>query len=364
MLLETVRETDEECILLDPSQDDRWDHFVQKHRHGWIVHTSGWKRVVETCFHHIRGFCPAIIDRTTNEIIAGLPLYKVNSWLTGKRLVSIPFATLSDPLITNESDRDMLLEKALSLAEENGSARLEIRGFQSSLMRRDPHFAYSCYYKNHFIPLSTDLGLIWKSFHRSNVRQRIQRAESSGLTIRAGNSEADIARFYSLYIITRKKLRLPLQPSLFFELLWKTFGPSGNLELLLAELNRETTAALLLLKFKDRVSAEYLAWDDRYSQISPNHLLFWEAIKKAHDEGFRVFDFGRTSIRNESLMSFKSRWGSRILDLYEAVYPKQAMKTDIMRDATFAFRMVQIACRYCPESALSLLSRICYRHLG
>jgi CelD/BcsL family acetyltransferase involved in cellulose biosynthesis len=50
-------------------------------------------------------------------------------------------------------------------------------------------------------------------------------------------------------------------------------------------------ATLILFMFRDRISAEFLASDDSYFNLSLNHLLFLEAINTAHDEGFKIFDF-------------------------------------------------------------------------
>ena len=72
---------------------------------------------------------------------------------------------------------------------------------------------------------------------------------------------------------------------------------------------------MLLSKFRDRVSGEFVAVDPAFQNISPNHFLFWEAIKSACEEGYRIFDFGRTSPRNVGLMDFKRRWGTQVTDL-------------------------------------------------
>jgi serine/alanine adding enzyme len=354
----------QECTLLDPSQDMRWDRFVQSHPHGWIVHSSGWKRVLETSFHHMRAYYPAIIDNGTQEIRSALPIFEVKSWITGNRLVSIPFATLSDPLISNELDLARLLDKIMSLAREIGVARIEIRNFQSSLIRCDARFSHSCFYRHHFLALSADLEQIKTSFHRTNVRQRIQRAISSNLAIKVGESESDVDLFFRLYLKKRKRLGLPPLPYRFFQALWQTFAPSKHIMLLLAEHRREIIAAMLLFKFRDRVSAEFLASDDNYLNLSPNHLLFWEAIKSAHAEGFRVFDFGRTLSSNETLMNFKGRWGTKVTDLYESFYPAETTKTDVPREGKLPYRLAQVTCRHCPDFALPMLGRVCYRHLG
>ena len=53
----------------------------------------------------------------------------------------------------------------------------------------------------------------------------------------------------------------------------------------------------------------------RFSKQSPNMLLYWEAIKTACMDGYRVFDFGRSS-PDSGPFRFKQQWGARPLELH------------------------------------------------
>ena len=83
-------------VFIDPVSDHRWDKFVESHPYGWLCHLSGWKKVLEKSFSHMRGYYPVLLNGS--EIKAAMPIFQVKSWLTGQRLVSIPFASLCDPL--------------------------------------------------------------------------------------------------------------------------------------------------------------------------------------------------------------------------------------------------------------------------
>jgi lipid II:glycine glycyltransferase (peptidoglycan interpeptide bridge formation enzyme) len=132
----------------------------------------------------------------------------------------------------------------------------------------------------------------------------------------------------------------------------------------MAQKEDQMIAGLILFKFKDRVSAEFLASDDNYLNLSPNHLLFWEAIKEAHAEGFKIFDFGRTSPLNSSLMEFKNRWGTTVVDLPHFIYPDRMYKVIANREKSTGFKLSKILCQYAPEPFYSLIGRFYYRHLG
>ena len=313
-------------ILIDPAEDSRWDTFVEHHPFGWICHLSGWKQVLENTFKHIKGYYLTLLDDTNNTIQAALPIFEVKSWLTGNRLVSIPFATLCDPLISSNEEMGSLLEAAVDLSKKLGTAHIEIRTLGSSSFIQDDRLGSSCFYKHHYLLLDTKPEQLQKNFHRKCVRQRIKRAIKSGLTLKVADHESDLRKFYQLHLMNRKQLGLPLQPYTFFKLLWETFFPSDRVALFLAEQQGKAIGGILLFKFKDRVSAEFVASDVTLRNVSPNHFLFWEAIKFAYHEGYKIFDFGRTSPYNVGLMDFKRRWGTKIVDLPQFYYPEQASK--------------------------------------
>ena len=71
---------------LSQGQESEWDSFVARHLWGSLYHTSEWKRVIEQAFPHIRGGFVVLREGAHGEIRAGLPVYRVKSWLLGKRL--------------------------------------------------------------------------------------------------------------------------------------------------------------------------------------------------------------------------------------------------------------------------------------
>lgn len=352
----------ESVRLIDPSRDKRWDVFVESHPWGWICQTSAWGKLLEQCFKHIKGYYLVLFDGNDN-IKAGLPIFSVESWLMGKRMVSIPHATLCDPLVSNPVEMEQLVGAAITLSNKLGMAQIEVRTLMSGPLFCDERFDSLNYFKHHYLPLVSDPEQLKKSFHRSCVRQRIARALGSELDLKVAESKSDLDAFYALHVLTRQRHSLPPQPHKFFELLWQTFYPSGHVELLLATLKGRPVASLIVFKFKNRVSAEFAASDEHFRDLSPNHLLFWEAIKMACREGFEIFDFGRTPPHNQELMDFKRRWGTMVMDLPHFFYPRQTAER-APRDSQRSYKLMQTICRKCPDAMLPLLGRFCYRHLG
>jgi len=347
--------------FINPAQDDRWDRFVESHDFGWLCHLSGWKEVLESSFVHMKGYYPVILEES--RIKAALPVFQVNSWLTGRRMVSIPFASLCDPLVSSNGELKELFMFVLSLLRKLRAGKIEIRAFQSlPLLEEETHIVCDKHFKNHYLKLQNPEAL-QKKFHRTCVRQKISRAVKSKFVLRTACTEEDIDRFYALYCMTRRKLGLPSQPCAFFKNIWSVFSPSGKVQVIFAMKDEKYASALMLFRFKDRVSAEYLGWDNAFTEMSPNHLLFWEAIKSAYDDGYKIFDFGRTSPMSESLMDFKSRWGTEVAELPQLYYPA-TKKSAAAHANSRKYMIINKLCRKSPGFIYPILGNFCYRHLG
>ena len=345
------------CRLDDPS----WDGFVETHPLGWVCHLSAWQRILQGSFPHIDGHLLAIRDKSS--IRAGLPVYHVRSWLSGNRLVSIPFATLCGPLVADSDDARLLVDAMLELSRAEGSRYVLIKAMRRLPPAAEDRFSRSDRFKHHALSVESDLETLRKRFDRSCVRQRIERALKSGLELTAVLDREGLRQFYGMYVKTRKRAGLPPQPFRFIRSLWETLSPSGRLQVHLARFRGAPVAGILLLRFNGRVSTEYLASDKPRPNLSPIQLLVWDAIRKAHDDGFRVFDFGRTDVSNVGLMDFKRRWGTDVSDLPSYCYPESLAETGELGNwsrSAAARRVIQML----PDRSNALLGGMLYRHMG
>ena len=68
-------------------------------------------------------------------------------------------------------------------------------------------------------------------------------------------------------------------------------------------------ASGFLAAFKDKLEIPWGASLRRYNSLSPNMLLYWSCLEFASMKGFRVFDFGRSTVE-EGTYRFKEQWGA------------------------------------------------------
>ena len=351
--------------IVDPIEDPAWDAFVAGHPWGQVYHLSGWKRALEASFRHMKGYYLVLREGAGGKILAGIPAFKVSSWLTGKRLVSLPFATLSDPLVSDAGQAGFLLDGILRLSASLRCSRVEIRTLLAHAYMTDPRFDQSNVYVHHYLDLGRDLDSLRSGFHRTCVRQRIAKAERSGIELEWADGESALKDFYRLLIRTRRKNALPVQPYSFIKSLWDAFRPGGRLAILLARKDGPAVAGLLLLKHGNRVSAEFAVSDESFNPLSPVHLAFWHAIRAAREEGYEIFDFGRTSPRNQSLMEFKGRWGTQAVPLRHFFHPAGTARDAGEKEGTWGYRMTRAALSAGRSDLVHrAISAFCYRHLG
>lgn len=112
---------------------------------------------------------------------------------------------------------------------------------------------------------------------KEKTRYNIRLAERRGVNVRLG-SGADLSHFYRLYGETAQRNA------------WGRFLDEGLAHLLLAEVNGEVIAGLLLFAFGATAWYMYGASADRYRELMPNYLLQWEAIRFARSLGCTLYD--------------------------------------------------------------------------
>ncbi len=111
------------CI--EPLKDSRWDRFLAKHPSASVFHSSPWLAALNRTY----GFQP--IAYTTSaageELENAMVFCRVESWLTGRRLVSLPFSDHCEPLVDSAEDQDVLTTALMRKVDRERWSYLELR---------------------------------------------------------------------------------------------------------------------------------------------------------------------------------------------------------------------------------------------
>ncbi len=326
-----TRELSHAGVTILELADPRWRDFAERHPKATAFHHPDWARLVADCYG-FRSFAIATTD-PTGAIRAGLPLFEVRHLRGRPKWVALPFTHYGPPLVTNPED-EVELVSALEVASRAvGVRRIEVRGpLAGAPVTSHPAL-------RHILPLERDSASVYARFHRSQVQRNIRRAEREGLTVRLATRPEDLLEtFYGLHIRTRRRQGVPVQPRRFFRLLWERAIATGLGSVSIVEASGRPIAAAVFLSWNGTVIYKFGASDAESWSMRPNHLLFWEAIRTACDQGNRWFDFGRTDADQEGLRAFKQSWGAREEPLVyrtlgggsEPTSPSSGMATRVM----------------------------------
>jgi hypothetical protein len=346
---------------IDPLRDPRWSEFVATHPRASIFHSSAWLDSLRRTY----GYQPtAYTTSASNEPLRNaIVACSVNSWLTGRRIVSLPFSDHCDLLADSPVEITALFAALERACVKDGSCYVELRPscraeIVTDLFRRDEELYL------HKIDLKPDLSTLFQGFHKSSTQRKIKRAEREKLTYQEGRAESLLESFWKLTILTRRRHRLPPQPRRWFRNLADCFGDA--LKVRIAFKDGLPIAGILTLRHQGTITYKYGCSDVNFHRLGGMHMLFWQTIQDAKTEGLSVFDLGRSNVYNTGLIQFKERWGAKRHSLrYTRFSATPFTSAGSIYDHTgWRPRYAGHLFAYAPDSVLSLLGSLLYKHIG
>jgi CelD/BcsL family acetyltransferase involved in cellulose biosynthesis len=344
---------------IDPTKDSRWDYFVESHPSGTIYHHSVWLKLLKETYD-LDAMCFAL--QGEGGVVRGiLPVCLVRSWLTGSRLVSLPFSLYGGPIVSEAEDTQVLVQQVQKLSKELNVDHIQLRCGIKNALPTDKRWHFDRYYRTHILDLRRSCETLFSSFHKSTIRRGIMKSMKGELSVKAADDERDVHSFYALQVKTRKKHGVPPQPLKYFQNMWRILGVGGHIKLLLSYHRGSVVAAIILLRFKKTVIYQNGASNQDFLALRPNHLLLWNAIRSGKEEGFTEFDFGKSAPGDEGLIDFKRRWGTKEHFLPYYNFPYAGGKTTNL-ETSAKYRFARTICRNTPEPILRIMGSILYRH--
>jgi lipid II:glycine glycyltransferase (peptidoglycan interpeptide bridge formation enzyme) len=142
---------------------------------------------------------------------------------------------------------------------------------------------------------------------KQKTRYNVRLAEKKGVTVRLG-TQAELPLLCRMYAETSVRDGFVIRDENYYQTVWEAFMRSSapNTEPLIAEVDGEPVAALFLFRFAGRAYYVYGMSRQAHREKMPNHLLQWEAMKRAKGHGCTVYDlWGAPDEFNET----DSLWG-------------------------------------------------------
>ena len=343
---------------LDPLRDVRWAAFVEVQPMASVFHTIPWLQSLQLTY----GYEPVVFTTSTpsEALKNGLVFCRINSWLTGRRLVSLPFSDHCDSLSGYEDGKFLIRYLQTELKRQKWKY-LEVRPLNTdfSEMYNEVGFSPEANYFMHVLDLGPELECIFHNLNKDSVQRRVQRAQRLNLVERTGKSEELLDSFYMLFVLTRARHRLPPIPKRWFQNLVQCLGDA--VEIRIAYKDTIPISAILTLRFNDVVIYKYGCSNSAFKQYGATPWLLWRAIAAAKSSGAGKFDFGRTDKHDAGLLAFKNKW---VPQPKQFVYWKFPPKPFLTAVGGWKLKVAKYIFSCMPKTLLRITGELIYRHIG
>jgi hypothetical protein len=341
---------------VDPLADDRWLELIARHPSASVFHTRGWLAALKANY----GYTPiAFTTSSPSEALSNALLFcTVSSWLTGSRLVSLPFSDHCEPLVENEQQFTRLCAFADAYRAERAWKYVEMRS-ANPVLDFSSCFGRATTYHLHRLDLRPSLDALRKNFHRDCIHRKILRAERELLGYQAGRTPALLQQLYGLLQMTRSRHHLPPQPVEWFQHLLVKMDKGVCIRI--AYKDKQPIAGILTLDHGKTMVYKYGGSDARFNSSGATPMLFWRAIMEAKAAGLEQLDLGRSDLDNPGLITFKDRWAAERSTL--TTWRAPAMLASLSSEHR-KVRLAKEICARLPETVLTLAGRLLYRHIG
>lgn len=343
-----------EYKIIEPTIYPNWNNFIKTHFDPDIFHSKEWCLVLKSAYSFIPYYFFVQKDLQPTVII---PVMEINSMITGKRAVGLPFSDFSHPLKKSDSDLEFACNEIINLGYVKNWKYIELRG--SYLPKNISTFET---YYTHDIDLTISLNDLWKKL-KDNNKRNIKKARRFGLKVRFENSWQSLKEFYKLQCITRKRHGLPPQPFKFFKLIFNQILTNDLGIIASIYYKNKMIAGAIFFLFNQKAIFKFGASDLAYQILRPNNLIMWEAISWLKSTQINLLNLGRTAAQDTGLLSYKRAFSGRESKLiyYRYYFSKKA----IMERKLYQHNNLlnQIASKL-PSGILKIIGNISYRHLA
>jgi len=340
--------------IVNPIQQPEWDSHLVTHPDYTFFHSAAWAKVLGATYRHKPLYFAL---RGAGRLWGLLPVLEVDSRLTGRRGVSLPFTDECLPLGFATVSYENVLNKVIEYGKSRNWNYLECRG-GANLASGIPA---SLTFFGHTLELPASEQTLFDRFE-SGVRRAIRKAENAGVQVEISPTLEALRTFYSLHCQTRKKHGVPPQSWAFFLNIYEHILSKQMGVVTVAKYRQIPIAAAVFFHLGAKAIYKYGASDMAFQHLRGNNLMMWEAAKWYARQGGSSLHFGRTSIMNDGLRRFKLGFGTveKKIEYFKYDFRKARFVTD--RDR--ASGSINAVFRWMPVLLARRFGAFLYRHLS
>ena len=345
--------------VLNPLETPGYDRWAEEQAGAAVFHSTAWARVLVEVYQHRPLYLAGVEDGGFTGV---LPLMEVESWLSGRRGVSLPFTDLCPPLGPGKVIM-ALRDRAVEMGKARKWASIEFRsGAVTSELCESRGSGPSVSFWGHEVRTDDGREAIFDAFSPA-VRRAIRKAQHCGVTAEIFRDAESMGDYYRLHCLTRRRHGLPPQPARFFDLIWHHVVDASRGFVVLGKIAGKAVSGAVFMNFGEEGVYKFGASAPEAQPVRANNLVMWEGFKQCAELGCKRVHLGRTSKGNEGLRRFKQGFGGIESTIDYECYDFRQMRWVRKQDLAKPGWVNQIF-RAMPMPCLRWAGRMLYPHLA
>lgn len=299
---------------LSDSTRPEWDAYVSRSDYGLPQHLSAWQDILSETYGYETRFLFARADTgpTSGGICGVMPLYMVDSLLTGRRATTMPGGMCAE----NSEAAQALAQKAEEVAREHGSKLVLI---QDTRQRWLDDYTTVNGHVGWIVDVDGSEEELSKRLHR-NIRRQIRKAKENRLRVLTDRSGELIGDFYQLLSHFTHQAGTPIFSQDFLENIVRYLPGNFNIVMVYKD-DGEAEDELPIggyfqLELTDTVYGVWGAALHEYLNLRPVYLAYWTILADACKRGYSYVDMGRSPAESNA-SNFKKQWGGERVSIYQ-----------------------------------------------
>ena len=161
--------------IINPLEQENWNTLLISTPGSSFFHTSDWADVLSRSY----GYTPFYLcAKEQNKFTGLLPVMEVDSFLTGRRGVCLPFTDMCEPIAESTQHFQKLFDQAVSVGRKRKWKYLEIRGGQKYL----PAEQSSEFFYGHKLNLAPGQQQLFINL-RDSTQRNIKKAQKENISV-------------------------------------------------------------------------------------------------------------------------------------------------------------------------------------
>ena len=330
----------------------KWDAFVEGQAQAGVYHLSVWKNILSEVFNSRCHYLAVVSD--AGDVCGVLPLVHFKNRLFGNFLVSMPYFNHGGLVAATPGVEEILLKHAIALGESLGVSHMELREFQV----REKGWQHKDEKVLMLLDLPDDPSFLAKAIGAKR-RSQIKRPEREGASTKVGGI-ALLDDFYAVFSRNMRDLGTPVYTKKLFERILEA-RPKETF-IVVIYLNEMPVAAAFLVGYKQTIEIPWASSIREFNRLGTNMKLYWEVLNHAISQGYKIFDFGRSTL-DAPTYKFKKQWGAKPRQCYWNYWLAEGHELPQLNPQNPKYKMAIAGWRKMPLAVANCLGPHIVKHL-